>query len=584
MKSNMSLEVALGYSEIFDESDEIEDLLKSFSKNHLLKVASYLLGFAGSNSKYRNNRDFISHFFSQENAPFAEGVYKKILDLEKTLDKSYIIPNRISSLQLFEYAYAHLDDEHKLDDITSEQNLFKAYLLFNEFNNSKSSDLNNQLCHLENELRFPAISLLLSFAQFDIVNYFRRDIIVSQSIKSIYLFEFLEGHPKGNILLEKFCSYFGCSDWKEYLNRLLPIIFICYQRTKEAHTDITIDSDDPEFKEKEELIDRLVIDEPIGAEEYDFIKLRGNPIYKIGKGHYRIIFDLFLFELLHTGLYFKLSELNMQFSNETEIKEFRSFYCDDFSEKSLLYSVLERIYGKKHICYSGEYIKSQGTSSEPDYYIRNGSKVFLFESKDVIIPAKIKSSYDYQALEDSLKSKFLSVEKGNNKIKPKAILQLIRNIKRIMNNEFKFDSKMKPKNARIYPILIVHHRQFEVAGLNKIIQSWFTKELLNLNEEGIDVKNVKPITVINIDSLILYQDLFISNRWKLEDMIDDYHKITKFKKGIKFKNEAHMVDHANRSTIPFSHYLVNRLKELKHRVAGPKMILEKGFKLIEEEN
>lgn len=42
---------------------------------------------------------------------------------------------------------------------------------------------------------------------------------------------------------------------------------------------------------------------------------------------------------------------------------------------------------------SGEEIKNTyNIDAEPDYYIRNGNKIYLFESKDILIPSEVKIS------------------------------------------------------------------------------------------------------------------------------------------------------------------------------------------------
>ena len=111
--------------------------------------------------------------------------------------------------------------------------------------------------------------------------------------------------------------------------------------------------------------------------------------------------------MLHKGVYFKLYEINNGLVKPEKVKgNFRSFYCDEFSEKILLYKTLNSIFKNKYKELSGEEIKTNyNIDAEPDYYIRNGNSIFLFESKDILINATIKSTYDFTQYESEFRKK-----------------------------------------------------------------------------------------------------------------------------------------------------------------------------------
>ncbi|MBK8483844.1 MAG: hypothetical protein IPL31_05740 [Saprospiraceae bacterium] len=107
----------------------------------------------------------------------------------------------------------------------------------------------------------------------------------------------------------------------------------------------------------------------------------------------------------------------------------------------------------------------------------------------------------------------------------KAIHQLIENIKRILELHYtECDADYNPNFIRIFPIIVVHDRQFDSIGVNKLLSMWFSDELTVLGRTC-NVKNVQELTVINIDTLLLYQEAF-KNRsdCKLEQIITDYHQ------------------------------------------------------------
>ena len=69
---------------------------------------------------------------------------------------------------------------------------------------------------------------------------------------------------------------------------------------------------------------------------------------------YRIIFNLFVVEKIFKGVYFLLRDVNKTLAAATRIKEIKSFYGDEFSEKILCYKVMKSIYPDKCIRFSGK--------------------------------------------------------------------------------------------------------------------------------------------------------------------------------------------------------------------------------------
>lgn len=79
---------------------------------------------------------------------------------------------------------------------------------------------------------------------------------------------------------------------------------------------------------------------------------------------------------------------------------FKQIYGEIYSEHGLFYQVLEYVLKtqKKYLKVSGKELQKTLRQGEPDYYIRDKSKVYLFEYKDVLFAAGPKHSYDYEAV------------------------------------------------------------------------------------------------------------------------------------------------------------------------------------------
>lgn len=516
-------------------------------------------------------------FFCAQNSDLANQIYSK-LKLQSDGDKgNIVIINPLTSLQLFEYCFDNLDDSESQSSAESEINIFKAILLLNEQNITLGNTGFTSTNNVEADMRLASMAFSQTYPYSEFVNYDKFELLVTQMIMSFFLFEFLESNGETKPILLKFLEYFECEDWKEFLQSILPLTFAFIGSKKEAHIDIVINTGE-KFAKGCNFLEKIIILDTEVLGDYDFKKVRSKPFYKVKEGIYRIIFGPFVLELIHKGVYFKLSEINKSLTGLTKIKDFRSFYCGEFSEKYLLYKILNSIYQNRHIEFSGQQIKELGIDGEPDYYIRNGTSLFLYESKDILINAEIKGSYDFNRYEPELKKKlYYDAEKGKNK----AVLQLISNIEKVLALGFPFDINYKPKSIYIYPILILHDHQFNVAGLNVIINKWFRQELIRLEKKGLPLSRVQPLVIINIDTLIFHQDLFRDNTLRLDSMIDKYIQFITFDNKRKYLNDDHLKKHAKRTIITFALFLSNYVIETNIRRV-PKIFKEKGILLVNE--
>lgn len=581
MKGGVTINQIAEFSKIFDEQPkDLNAYLTGISRSNLLKAMRFFPEFSNPNSNLKTTKEFFEMFFCAENSPYGNEVYSKIISYEQKINSQLIIISPQSCLQLFEFCYDNLTEEDIQTKEEAERNVFKALLFSNEENTKKELLSGYSTENLGPDIRLAAMQLSQSFPYSDIINYEITEVLACQIIKSVYLFEFLESNPNTKILLLKFLEQFNFKNWKDYLKGILPIQFSILNSNRKAHIDIYIPKDE-NFQNSCDFIEKLIMSDIEILKSYDFRKIRSKPFYKISDGVYGIIFPLFVVELIHKGLFFKLAEINKTLGKDEKVKgEFRSFYCNEFSERFLLYKTLNSIYKNRYIEFSGEEIKDnhRNFDAEPDYYIRNGNSLFLFESKDIFINAKIKPTYDFVQYEAEFKKK-LYYEDKDGKIDNKAVLQLTKNIERALTKQLPFDSNYKVHSLYIYPILVLHDHQFNVTGLNVLVNQWFKDELEKLKAKGINIDKVQPITIINIDTFIFHQDLFRDRKIKLETVIDGYFKFIKFDPKRKYKDENECKKFILRTVVPFSNYLQNYIEDKKIRKV-PKMLMDQGFKLF----
>jgi hypothetical protein len=239
-----------------------------------------------------------------------------------------------------------------------------------------------------------------------------------------------------------------------------------------------------------------------------------NPLYRMDNGEYLIIDFYLVLNKFFTGMYHDL----LIFSN-TEDSNFHQLYSSDFIEKYLLGNAINAVFGNNYIQFNEDKMKSYKVKNInnlalPDYYIRNGNKVFLFECKNSLISLNAKLDSKFEKVETDFKNKFYETENKN-----KAAKQLLNFIKLSNENKYSFfDNCTKVNNLVYYPIIITTDDTLTSLSFNSLINEFVTKDL---NEIDNKLKSrIKPITIIHINDL-LYRT---TNLKRLDVLIDSYHK------------------------------------------------------------
>jgi hypothetical protein len=102
---------------------------------------------------------------------------------------------------------------------------------------------------------------------------------------------------------------------------------------------------------------------------------------------------------------------------------------------------------------------------------------------------------------------------------------------------------------------------------------------LNKIEKKRDSKlKVMPLTIINIDSLIYFED-HLKDKIDLFEVIVQYHVYITFNKKKKYKSELHVRESKEKTLIPFSTFFFNYMRD-KKLLTPPSFILDYGFKLL----
>jgi len=543
----------INFSRIFAD-ENYEDYLhriKEIPRSLLVDSSTYLLSSQFNRAKFGNHTELLGKWFGQENNVLANRINDKINNYVNESHKQVTIINTRASLTLFEMVLSNDNETHEISSADFEVLLFKIYLALNQQLDIKEVLLLQSAQDYPNYPNHISLAIGISLPTFDINYDSINHVFVTQIVKAIYLFEFLNNREDTQKLLTDFYEKFQVNDFQDYLKKVFPIAFSIVSTNNEGKIDLVIDSEDVDFESKCSFLDKMTInrDNYIEADvDVDYINLRANPLYKIDRNTYRIIYSLFAIEKNFNGLYFLLKEINDSYPKKEQL-HLREIITFDFSEKFLLYTLIEKSYLKRYFKLPGDMMKTPGA---PDYYMRNGNKIFIFESKDVLINAQIKDSYDFAQYDAVLKEKLyfsLGVKNSN-----KAVKQLAGFSKTILNGSFKEDSNYKSKSAKIYPIIILHNRQLDIFGLNNLINIWFNSEIDDIKNEGIDTSNLKMPTIISIDTFIAMHERLGNKEFELDDIIDKYQDwidVNRLRKK-KFKTEEESINAHHELLIPFN--------------------------------
>ncbi|SER39116.1 hypothetical protein [Neolewinella agarilytica] len=565
------------FEHVFEEDGlTIDDYILSIEKTIGLRLGSALIEATFNREFPLSEEEFIEKWVSK----FETSISDKIVAGYKD---GYKILNAYSSLKVTECILSR--DEEKVDEQPDEETellLLKAYLRLNNSQKEKEDlcipkfDDDPNLDNIEKQIAF---MISISYSDYDYSNYDIRVVLSSQIYKITKFFKYLENNNLSEHI-EVFCVKYGIDNWREWLKKfyafILPLIEKEYRGT---HYDLLLDEKSEDYIKNKLFIEALTINEADDHVLPDFINMRSNPLVKINENTYQVIYKLFAVEKTFKSVTFEFSlDVNNKVSKENKIKNFRSEFCGNFSENIILYDVMKDAFPKRMIHLSGQDFLNAGHSGEPDYYIRFKNKVFLIESKDVVLRGDIKQSRNYYDISPALARKLWYEDKATKTVS-RSVRQLGQMILSFTNKEYHhLDSDCKEENCRIYPIIIVNDRQFDSLGVNALIQEWWKTEIV---ESGVDnLKNIiTPPVIINIDGLISFQDLLKRREVKIESIIESYwHHVNMT--NFKARSMQEVIARRTQSFISFGDYLNSYIAE-KGKWGIPSFLIPYGSEVFD---
>lgn len=221
-----------------------ESYLMGIDRNTLMRIGTSLIRHDPIKSEFREWQVLLNMWFKPANQEFKNYVWVKSQELSNYFQTpiSFLCPP--AGLKFFELAFNMPVSEIIQDELTSEVNLFKAYLYFiSEITKRETVD-QEFLDKIPKPDRAAYLILHQQFPIGEFINYQLVDIFLCQMIKSSMLFEFLENKPEANLLLEEFYKYFGLNNWNDYFKNILPLVKAEIQKMDASWMDIKVTPND----------------------------------------------------------------------------------------------------------------------------------------------------------------------------------------------------------------------------------------------------------------------------------------------------------------------------------------------------
>ncbi len=500
--------VPMTYSDIFvDNPKSIKEYILPIGRTHTLQLCAQFCSEISMKEQDKNLLSFLTTNFSYVCKKYANELCPFLVKHTTPTDPDYYFLSPTNLYYIMEIAMTLNDDIGVIKAEECEEYFFKACLVANDIFLEKIKKL--QSIPLEDN-KLSLYKLILA-GNSGYCSYMGRDInfvFLTQTARCYFFFYYLEQKEKE--LLNRFLTKYAITSWHQYIEVLTKELISV---TKYLNEREVLWIQEEKHSLGEMILSNYAQYDNTGIDEdFDFCRLRKAPLYKQPNGQYLVLSKLFFAECLYNGLYFEIKTLYEELNHSNN---FRSLIGEKFSEEKVFYPLIERIFPSKGVIkLSGQTFRKQGCQAEPDYYVRNGNKIFLFESKDTLCSSETKTSYCVETILDVLRERFYKQNK-----KPKAIRQLLRNIEKIGNDGI--ESPNNIRNARIYPIIVVYDSFFDTNYVNYFLDQWFQEELQN-RALGVKIQKVYPIVVVSIDILIMLDGVLGKPKARLEDILLGY--------------------------------------------------------------
>lgn len=521
-------QVQLGYHDIYPNAaiPSINDLLCQLSRKRFIDM------FTDFRENYINIdiREVIDKICSKGDWPYGRQLKKEVqqyidkqCSLHPEIEKGRnILICDVTLLELLRQEFAVQSSATPPSEQKSLELFCQAILLIND----KIFDLSNvndeelqELLKEHDDQWMEQILLANNFSFYSFTGVQAKLLALSELVKYMELCQFCRENADYSNYMQQFLTTHNIASthWYGYKNLA---IYNAYNKHRDVPLKLT-DDYAPDYK--------MNINEIISLKDnQDYIAFRDRPLLECMPNHYLLINYIFLIQKIYSSVVFQLMK-----ASGLKPQQFFGDYDKRFSEEFLFYHFMQCIFGNINnaVCITGKQMEEQHLiKGEPDYYVRIKNSIFVFEHKDVRIKADLRMAREYKSIRNTLFSKFVKVRQSNGKESKLGVSQLADNVQRILQKEFPFDKDYNSNRVTIYPILVIADSQFNQHGINSLLAREFRDITNNFG------KYVSELTVIDMNTLILFSEKLSNGKIRFADSINQYHNYLRHYKSLIRKN------------------------------------------------
>ncbi len=537
---NINVERTVGFRDIYGKPKFMyKNILgRRIGRRRLLQLSALLLTYCREGGAPGLDT-LLQMFFTYKGAFNRNGYAEIIIGLKKLaikepgMDIGILSEEALLNLYIWAANNEELTEEGNTLQDENSPDLMKMVLLFNDGVLDRLEKAKRSAYKYQDRTKLRTI-FAQRFPQNDIVEIDYGKLIYTQAYKLMKLLNFLESTPKYAAVYAYMLNDFNVKSKEDFFKAIGGAVITPLNFKKTGINTLLVE-DNAQSKANFAFLDKLAhsaAEADQGPTDYRF--LRDRPLQKL-TDEYRLIFDYFLIKKLYNGMVFKLSAYVNQDKKLFKGPLFGSIR-DEFTEAVLVYDTMSALCSNtKTITITGNDFKTAGLSREPDYYCRYNKQIILAESKDFFMSAEEKLSYDFDTMMKGL------AKDGRLR---KAALQLATNAGRLLLGSLPLDPGNDP-SMEIFPVIILHDSLYDTPSLNYWANDWFQEEMVKLKADAAykncDFSVVRPMTLVDIDTPILYRTNFENGELNLFEMLEAYQTYVDFKSCTDQKYELGIV-------------------------------------------
>ena len=320
--------------------------------------------------------------------------------------------------------------------------------------------------------------------------------------------------------------------WKEYLLQLFSF-FEASLKNKYIKLD---DSDSPISMSVHSFFGQYTIDlnaddlKHLWHNDKGMVYLRDHFLIRVSEKIYLLLNANLLVDKMYQGMKFDFFRSVNTYTKDgcpySDYPHFNSVLGEVFSEPKMLYPLLHKCFDSvADKLIAGDKFKTDGIVGEPDFYMREGDTLFLFEYKDLTLGDKVKFSQNEEIMKQEILERICYDglnSKGENKCKGGG--QLLATIDKLLNKH-SFDQYDNEVNhiKEIFPLIVTTDSAFSALGVNALVIEAFDEIRRRKGYIFEKVLIYVPI-VVDFDTLIKLSYMLSIEKYSLKDIALSYLK------------------------------------------------------------